>query len=434
MDFSDYDLQSQQQDLERRKAIVDALAGRTLNPTTGDLIKGLFGNSVDSRYADAKAGLARDQATHQQRIQGQLGNELNSYMASMQGSPSKPAAPFMGGEEGVGPPTPAVAPNPREAIVRAMTSQLPEMQAMGKASMSAFGKPEEFSFHQAGDSLFKENKRTGEVSLAGSAPKANWVDEDRVINGQTVPGQRDTMTKQWLPRAPGGTTVNIDNKGTSEVQKETIPVLKGARDTILSSQQGLDAAKRVMTLIDDPQVLSGFGASKVAGLAALGASMGFNGPESAAKTQALGTEMAKNTLAQTKNLPGAISDKEKPFLEEVSAGRIDFSPQVIKHIAALALQANHNAVMNATDQYNTAKTVTGMEEAAKLHPLPPISWGHPQLNGNTDPEKQMDDPAFRIVKGGRMAYDGSYLSGPTPTRRKTDNLRQNGPTVSNWNP
>jgi hypothetical protein len=417
MDTSGLDFSTQQEELLRRQKLVDALwQGQPLQAgmgTTGPVWNAVSNLLGKSNAFSQQAQLTQDTANFRKQYSQALGNETNQYMDRMNGKPQGDMA-----ADGYGPQTPPVAPNPREAVIRAMTSQLPEMQAMGKASMASAMKPQEVKEHVIGDTLVATNGQ-GKLVSSQQFNKAGYGPIEQMgtgSDGKPLFGQRDARTGE-VKFAPAGQTINIDNKGITEVQKDTIPVLKSARETVITAQSGLQAAERVMQLVDDPAVQTGFGASAAMGLAAIGAQLGFNGPEGAAKTQALATEMAAKTLSMTKQLTGSISDKEKPFLEQVVAGKIDFTPQVIKHVAALTYQANHNAIMNATDQYSSAKTIPGMGGAEKLYPLPPLSWNQPQKGGQ-------DDPALQLDRNSRMQYDGSYLKGATPKRRASDSSGQ----------
>ena len=417
MDFSDYDLQTQASDLERRKAIIDALQANAMKGTSlGDTVRGLFGASPRDGKAEM-ALFARDSALHQQRYQGQMGQELSAYMDKMQGAPERPPSPDYSGQA-VGPAVPAQAPNPREAIVRAMTSQLPEMQAMGKASMSAFGKPREMKEHVIGNQLVVSDGQGG-AKVAGTFNKADWVDEDRVINGQQVPGQRNKQDNQWMPRsAQQGTTVNLDTKGAGKLQDVALKAMEDSRGQVITAQRQLDAAQRVLALSEDPEVMTGFGANAVTGIAALGAKLGLNGPGGVAKTQALMTDLSQKTLDAGQQMKGSFSDSDIKFLADVAAGKVDYNVETIQHMALLAYTAGHNTLQNALGQYHGASGAKGLEGADKIIPLPKVSYD----------AKISDRPGFRVRDGGYLAYEGM----PGRAKAVSSPVGKKGPTVSNW--
>lgn len=396
MDFSDYDLSTQEDDLKRRRAVVDALAKQSLNPGLGDVILGMFGKTrsgLDPK--EMQAGLARDTEVFQRKQQEQMSGELSQYLNTRQGMPARPAAPDQTGTSW-GPDAPAVPANPREAIVRAMTSRLPELQAIGKADFNSLNKVPERKEHVIGNQLVESVG--GQARVMGTYNKADWQDEPRTINGQQVQGQRNAQTGEWKPIAPQGQTINIGDKGNAKLMDEVVPVVKGARDSVVQAQQGLDASQRIMRALQDPTVQTGFGASAVNGVASLGAKLGFNGTEGVAKTQALASDLARNTLAAGQTMKGSFSDKDIAFLTDVTLGKVDFTKEALQDIAALAYQANHNTVLNAMDQYKSASGFQGMEGVAKLYPMPPVSWD----------ASISDNPAFQKDNSGRLRYQGSY--------------------------
>jgi hypothetical protein len=172
----------------------------------------------------------------------------------------------------------------------------------------------------------------------------------------------------------GGQTINVDSKvdlkGKSVALEHQPKVLETARQTALDALEGRRQAEQIMTLAKDPSVISGFGANPQLGLAALAAKMGWAPNEAPAKTQALMSGIAAQTLEASKELKGAISEKEKPFLEEAKAGRIAYTPEALQHLAGISMALNHNRYLNAVQQYNSALTVEGGEETGKLFPMP----------------------------------------------------------------
>ena len=345
--FNDYDLQTQEEDLARRKAVIDALTMRYSN-TNGERLRQAFG-AAPTGSAEMEA-YARDNSAFQQRKQQQMQQELAQYMDRMQGAPERPAQ-----GDGVGPPVPAQPANPREAIIRAMTSQLPEMQAMGKSSMAAFGKVPEVKEHVINNQLVR-SRGTGPVEVAGSYD--NWKDEDKVINGQATAGKRNVQSGDWKPLAPAGQTINIGDKGNGKLMEEVIPVVKASRDSVLQAQTGLEASQRVLQALQDPAVQTGWAAGGVTGLASIGAKLGFNGADSVAKTQSLMADLARNTVTAMQQQKGTQTKEDMILLENATLGKIDYTKDAIQDIAALAYQANHNATLNAMDQYKSCLLYT----------------------------------------------------------------------------
>ena len=404
MDFNDYDLQTQQEDLARRKQIIDALQSRAAQGTSlGDLVHGWLGNPRDG--SKEMESYARDNQAYQQKHANMTQQELGMFMNKMNGTPSQPAAPDYNGES-IGPPTPGMVANPREAVIRAMTSQLPEMQAMGKAAMAQLGKKPDVTEHIIGNQLVRSDK-VNPPQVVGSYNKADWGEVERLgtgADGKPLFGQRNAQTGEIKYSPQGPQQINIDTKGQTKVQEAAIEALKNSREQVIGAQQQLESAQRVLQLADDPQVQTGFGAGTVNGFAALGAKLGMNGPEGVAKTQALMTDLARNTLTAGQQMKGSFSDKDIKFLSDVTAGSVNFTPETLKHMASLAYAAGHNSMLSASDQYRGASQVRGIEGADSVFPLPQTRWD----------ATIGDRPGFAKQEGGRLRYDGDFS--PTVTK------------------
>lgn len=403
MDFNELDLIGQQEDLQRRKAIVDALITQQSMPgqSLRDLTGTWFGRNLPADAQRQIEAYRADSQAYRQREQQQLGTELNDFTSRMNGAPARaPVSLGLNEQTGqpapaYGPTLPAQAPNPREAVIRAMTSQLPEMQAMGKAAMSTMGKAPEYTAHVIGNQLVLTDK-AGNVKEGGTYNKADWVDENKVINGVDTIGQRNKQTNEWHARGPAGTTVNLDTKGQTEVQKDALAAMKSSREQALAAQDQVQSASNLLQMLDDPQVRTGFGASATNGLAAIGAKLGFNEGDSVAKTQAVAQELAKNTLAAGQQMKGAFSDKDVVFLNQVAAGKVDFTPEMLQRMASLAYAAAHNTLMNTTEQWQGASKIKGIEGAEGVYPYPKLSYN----------AAITDRPGFRMDGNGRLQYLG----------------------------
>lgn len=409
MDFNELDLSGQQEDLLRRKAIVEALQAQQSMPgqSLKDLTGAWFGRNLDAGRQQQIEAYQRDSQAYRQRERQVLESELTAFTERMNGKPSQPPAPYGDTGSVYGPPTPPVPANPREAVVRAMTSQLPEMQAMGKAAMSTMGKGAEWTPHVIGNQLVFTDKQ-GNERIGGTYNKADWVDEPRNMNGQTVLGQRNKQTNEWLPRTGNGTTINLDTKGQVAVQQDALEAMKTSRGQAMAAQEQIQSATAVIKLLDDPQVRTGFAANTVNGIAALGAKLGFNEGDSVAKTQALAGELAKNTLAMGQSMKGSFSDKDIEFLRQVSLGSVNFTPESLQRVASLAYAAGHNAIMNTTDQWQGASRIKGLEGAADVHPYPQVRYD----------ASISDRPGFSMSSGGRLSYSGVPTQTPVTGSQK----------------
>lgn len=420
--MSDFDFQTQQEELARRQKLIDAmLAGQPLQAGQGS--SGGFWNTVNNGIGQLKAKgmqeqLTADTAAFRGKYGEALGRESNQFLDLANGKPSVPPA-----YDGVGPPTPPVQANPREAVIRAMTSQLPEMQAMGKAAFSNLSKP------AAGDETFGHDPKTvigpdGKPMLVvqgnrgttkplqGYSPESTeWgpvVSVGTSPDGKPLMGQVNAKTKEIRYAPSGGQQINIDTKGEGIALNNLPKVLEGARGQMITANKSREAAERIYKLADDPEVITGFGANVLSGVAAAGAKLGFNGPEGVAKTQALFTDLAKSTLDGLQQMKGSSSDKDVQFLQDVTAGKISLTPQVMKQVAGISFAANHNATLDANDQYSSAAAIQGGAPIAAQYPTPKLRY------------QALDPKNFTEDDNGRLTYNSPLLQPASKQPGKTN--------------
>ena len=172
-------------------------------------------------------------------------------------------------------------------------------------------------------------------------------------------------------------------------------MLKDARNGMISAVQARDTASRLMETLKDPEVITGVGANGVVGFQALANKLGFTGPESVAKTQAIVMDLAKNVLSNAAALK-PLSDHDIKFLKDVTAGTADLNRETLLHAAGIAYAAAHNSYLDNQDQFNSAKTVKGADEIAKLYPAP--AYG-----------SSVADPALFKPNGARLLYKGTLF-------------------------
>jgi hypothetical protein len=199
--------------------------------------------------------------------------------------------------------------------------------------------------------------------------------------------------------------VNVNNSGelatTAALGKEVPDVLKTRQKDATDAQESILNASKMIELARDPQILAGAGSTPALFLASIGARFGITGPDAATKTQELLALQAKQTLAASTILKGAISDKEKPFLEAASSGSVNWTPETIQHLAALSIAQNHNKLVQAVQSWKGAASMPGAEQGAAMFPLPPINYNLPE---------GMD---FQEKPGGFLAY-GGIRQNPNP--------------------
>jgi len=166
---------------------------------------------------------------------------------------------------------------------------------------------------------------------------------------------QDRKGVSHLSFEPKGNVTNIDNAGETAAAKALGGKLPERYGDVVGAAQkaisGLESAKQIQGLLSDPATITGFGAGVAEGVAALGAKMGFTGPDSAAKTQSLMSALAGSTLENVKRLPGAITEKERPFLELASSGKVSWTKEAIQRLADISAMANHNLLVGLNSDY-----------------------------------------------------------------------------------
>lgn len=136
---------TEQGDLARRRRLLEAMQSQ--NMQTG-IVGSNRGSSIGQALtkvatayilANKGKGLAEQETANREAYGGALQGELGDYMNLRQGQ----APQELPGPEAPGFPRdvqPGIQANPREAVVRAMASQFPELQAIGKADFASLGK------------------------------------------------------------------------------------------------------------------------------------------------------------------------------------------------------------------------------------------------------------------------------------------------------
>ena len=273
-----YDTSGEAQSAARRRKMLEAMMVQSRQPLVGrsgpaqaiaQMLTGVLldrqRGQVDQQDADGRVKYGTE-----------LGNETTQYLDRMAGKPGEQMSPqqvdaLMNQDQAPQLADP-VAPNPREAIVRAITSQKPEMRALGKVGMeeqlrSMAAKRDAKALNpidilKLGD-MSPESRITaalsGDLSSLKGAPKEHVVNgqiirssgngpvepagdfrtqygPDQVVNGAVV--QRAAGTNEARPVAsapPVGQVINIDNVGANAAVKEVLPVLKSATESMSQS-------------------------------------------------------------------------------------------------------------------------------------------------------------------------------------------------------
>ena len=311
-------------------------------------------------------------------------------------------------------------PEAQAALFKALTSRDPRMQEIGKFDATRMQKDVGFKDHVIGGSLVRAPNSGTEPKVLGTYGKDAWT-EPYTIPGPSGPLLviRNNTSGEVKPvdRTPKvNVNTNVDTKGqlaaAEALGKKAPEVVAGAQESIIKAQNNIEDGKRLMAMLQSPDLIAGFGAGPIAGLSAFGAKLGITGPEAATQTQAVMAALANNTLAQVKRLPGAITEKERPFLEMAASGKLDWTPEALQHLAGLSVAAAHNELMQSYKQYQSASSVPGAEQAQAMYPIPAIAH-------------TLDEGLFADMGQGRVRYN-KPLPGMAPAKPAARN------TSSGW--
>lgn len=302
--------------------------------------------------------------------------------------------------------------NPHEAVIGAMSSRHPELQALGTADLTRMQK----SGVDVKDLLAYADPKAIPQLLAGGVkafkPKQGKISTEDVSigNGMWQTFETDEygrvlqdkpLGQPFAKRATASDT-NVTVGGGDAVPRDLAKALpdrfERLQTTATTAVQQIQSADRIERLATDPQIVAGALAQPQLFAQSIAAKLGFTGSDGVAKTQALFREAAQATLATVKQLPGAISEKELPFLAGAAAGQMDFTPEAIAHIARLQKAAAHNTLMQTYRNYDSASQLGGGEAYQKAYPLP--MQGSYQLDPKVYEVGETNMAAVRDVPGG----------------------------------
>lgn len=449
---ADRDFAAESEAQARRRKLLEAMQAQSMQtPIVGDTGLGQMLAKLATAYVQKKTGETQEveSKTLAQARQADLAQNLGAYMDMRQGRPGQvlddqQAAALMEHDQmpagGLAEPVKA---DPRQAILRAMASQHPELQAVGKAELTNMGKAKEATPMFAPDGTLIRVGSAGSPEVLGKYAKpekpGDQYSEPYMVQGSSGPilVQKNLTTnrREVVDKAPKTTitqTLDTGSKGATKAAEALggkVPeVLSGAVETVSKAQAGIQNAQRMMELASSPEVLAGFASAPALFLGNLSAKLGLTGPNAAAQTQALLSSMASETLNNVKKLPGPLSEKELPFLERASTGQLEFTPEVLQHLAGISIAANNNALLDAMKQYSGTLAVPGAEVGAQMYPMPRIQYSlDPELFGEQGQTGRVHyNRALPGLPGaaGQGPGSGSGTPAAVPSGRK--------PSVSNW--
>ena len=223
----------------------------------------------------------------------------------------------------------------------------------------------------AGLGALRDRQLPGNYSLRPQ--EAPDIQFKQTPDGKNLPfvTETDKYGRKSVKFGPAGssTTTNVNLPGTKQLNaaEESIgkmvgPELKEIRTNAQKRISELQAAERMSDLLSDPRVITGFAANAKTGIASFGAALGITDGDIPGKTQSLLTDMAKQVLANAKNLPGPASDKDILFLQKAAAGEITFERGAIQRLVSISKLVAHNDLVDLKQAYTGTLEVPGALE------------------------------------------------------------------------
>ncbi|MGD9674502.1 MAG: hypothetical protein AB7U98_13600 [Candidatus Nitrosocosmicus sp.] len=343
----------EQQAIARRRALLEAMMQQNMQtPITGNTGLGQALAKMGTSYILGQKGMGLDQA--EDAAKGRYGTELSSavdqYLRTREGTPGatlsdQQAADLMQNDQmPVGGLPDPVAGNPRKAVLEAMASRFPEMQAIGKAELGGLLKKPSYTDKEVDGKLVRVFD-SGQTQVLGDfKSKDQWeAAPDIVVDGKTVKVQRNKTTGE-LKSLATGQIINVnnsaENKGEAAVLTTTVEQIspkgksyegaQAADANLRATAEALGAIKQGA----DMGVLADFGQV----LRKVGERLGIANAATV-PTDQLSSVLKERVFHKLGGLGVAISDADRKFMQE-AAGDISKDPVAMKRLLALDAAAS----------------------------------------------------------------------------------------------
>lgn len=299
------------------------------------------------------------------------------------------------------------APDKKAAIAKLIASMNPGLQSFGREQQARederlktvtdmqakISASDAIATYLAGDPNMARGSQFPEPTVA-SAPGPDGRQVPYLVN--TMDGGRKQGTSIGLPSNVSVDTAG-EKAGITALGKKLPEIAEKTMTTMQGAVKALDDAERIYSLANDPEVTTGALAEPEIFLRNLAVKLGGSGAEGVAKTQALVSSIAEQTLDASIDLKGAITDKEWPRLAQARAGEISYTPAALKTLAQIQRAKEFNKYIQALNQRESGKKngVGGIEANLAMFPAP-------ALGSRVFPEEE-----FGSRPDGTVFYKGS---------------------------
>jgi hypothetical protein len=396
---------AQQQQINRQQRLATMLMSQNQQPQ-GQMVSGryvapsFFQNLQPVANMLTGAYLSKQGDTQQQQlaeaIRGREAKETQKILGLQFGSPDyKPAVMPQIQRDDMGNVMPVVeqqvgqAPDQKQALVEALKSQGRTGQMIGQTLLAQKLKPPEQFNLRENEKRFTYNPDTGTTTeiAKGNPKEIKYPNEIELALSldRSLPRDPATWTQADADRADARIIRHIKEKRPLNINSTT--VLGGeteynkafgkelaSQDITLKSMaenapQTLANIKRQQNILEQGNVITGFGADQRLDLARFGQALGLTGKNVVKDTQQLFAGRASSLLDSVKasglGTGNGFTDKDLKFLEKAKLGGITYDPATLKEQLAIEAIVTRNLV----NRYN--ERVKDMPVAGNLR-LKPI--------------------------------------------------------------
>lgn len=379
--------------IDRRRKIAEAMMAQGQVPMEVNQMAGGYVVPVSklagiaklaNAYFGSKAAEAADK--EQSGLAGKydsiIQSEVDRISKLRDGTPGQAEIPMPADELGGGPgrpEVPAIAPANRQQLIdELVASKVPSFRTAGQAAMVQSLVPKEVENPWAKidpkdytpESLKTFAKTRDPSALVSvSKPDRKFGTEDVHMGGglwqtfKVAPtGEVDLSSPIGQPfnKRPTASNVSVSANASTEKKYGEQFASKIAesdvslRDSAIKAPDLADRANRVLSLIRNKKVITGFGADFKLSLGKAMEAAGIRNPDGTiANTETLAQNLAQNTLDHIKasglGAGNGFSNADREFLEKAVGGKITLEADAIERLAILS----HRAAEQTTKKWNS---------------------------------------------------------------------------------
>jgi hypothetical protein len=355
---SPFDFDAEQQKIKRRRAVAEALIAQSMQPMGGtEMVSGV---AVKRSPLEGIAHVAKAYfAGKQNKGLDEQETDLN---AKYRREIAEANEEYLRGSK-----DPAIG---REAAASRLGSRVMNPAEYSKLLVADALKGGDIKAYKPGDVLFRDGKQVGEIPEK-TGNRKTFTDTQGITRFQDT-GEQVLATEK--PKAPEGMRYGASGEleaipGFVGMKKEIaaagatkIPITVGAekkygeafaskiaeadvsmRDTAIKAPELAERANRVKEVLASGKVITGAGADFRLALGKVMGLVGASDAETISNTEAVVTDLAKNTLDAIKasglGSGSGFSNADRDFLEKAVGGKIGLEAKTIDRLADLAHRA-----------------------------------------------------------------------------------------------